>query len=72
MSRELLNEIPPGAFLTVTLKNGTKFKGYEDGQNGPFQEGVLRMTTGFVDGEKYDVFFASCEELACFQMTCES
>jgi hypothetical protein len=66
----ILDHIPPGAFLTVTLKNGVKFTGEEETRDDERAAGYLRMFARRSDNE-HDVFYTTADQVACFQMTCE-
>lgn len=65
----LIKEIPEGAEVAVTLRNGTTFKGVEQSGN-LVHQGILRMVrpmTG-IRSEDQEVFFTLHSEVVCFTM----
>lgn len=68
----LRDEIPPGAEITVVLRNGTKFTGTESTHPDLAKDGVLRIERPFNPARGLvEVFFTTASELAAFTMIYE-
>lgn len=71
MSKAVVKEIPDGAEITVTLKNGKSFTGNEASTKEHFEDGILRLERK-VDKDDPDgdviVFVADHEDVSCYEM----
>jgi hypothetical protein len=70
MSTAVVREIPAGAEVTVTLKNGKSFKGIESTGPELFKEGLLRMEAiiiGEADGDRL-IFVTAHDQVSCFEL----
>jgi len=73
MKTELIAELPPGAFATITLRNGTTFFGEEDSRDELREAGVLRMTYPGASAEgPFEVFCCMHADVLCWSMKCEA
>lgn len=66
----LANEIPPQAYVTITLKNGKVIKGYEDTHDNDRARGLVRLhdPKSSADDPAGHVSFTTADQIACFEM----
>lgn len=69
LGTRLISEIPEGSEITVQLKNGDKFTGFEASGPRLFEMGILRLEVTNRDATETNAFFTTHDEVASVRIT---